>query len=1038
MQFITNVKSCYSLQKSVITIDQLIEYAKSQDIKAIVLCDNNMYATKEFYDKCNQNSIKPIIGLEVKVQINNDEFTSFNVIAKNTNGYKDLMKLSSEQEKNDHIDLNLLKNNANLKVIIPYNGIVKEKISSNKESELKSILHNINDLYLGYYDGISDQEISFAQKNGIRIIEFNPAIGIKNSDVKALNNFKQQKLNDKNSSFDTEIYNENYSIESKNETLYYQDTLGIIQECSFEINQTAHLPKYNNLSNEESKALITKLICNGLNEMNIPLENKQKYIDRIKKELSVINEMGFIDYFLIVQDYVNFAREKGILVGPGRGSAAGSLIARALKITEIDPLEYDLLFERFLNKDRISMPDIDIDFEAERAGEVEQYLVAKYGIDHVGKIITFNNYGIKLSLREYAKGLGIPAKELTNFSKIIDDYEKNNKPKKLILKEIYKNSIQMQNAINKYPKLKESIDTVDVIANTIKSTSIHPAGIVISDTNINEHVPLSYPNTSKIPVSQYSKNYIESTGLIKMDELKLRDLNLLKDVLNNIKSTNNIELQLKDIPLDDKKTYEMFKNKETTGVFQFGTPDMKKQLSVLKCNNFDDLIALVSLNRPGPKEYIPVYAKRKEGKEKIEYPVPELEPILKNTFGIFIYQEQLMKTATDIAGFTMGEADNLRAAISKKNIDKMNVLKPKFIKGCIEKSHLTEEKSNEIFDIIEKFADYGFNKSHAVAYAKLAYDIAYLKANYTIEYYAALLNQKSTLDLLGNECKRMKIGFINPSINESENKFKVKNGKILCSLSAIKKLNQPLCNEIIEERNKNGNYKSIIDFMERVHVTALEFNALNDSGCFDCFGYSRTTLHENYEQICSFINNKDLFICDENSFVLRKTPDDFYKISNNELNALGINISKDPVTFIKNQYNRNSINDISKLKDDDNNIIAQVHFVKEIVTKKDDRMCNLNVHDETGSIKITVFPSQYEQFKKDLKNNEILKINGKLKRDEKYGNQIIANTIENVTSKLNISEQKQNIIMNEIEQEKPISVNNKKTINEKEPPLINF
>ena len=298
MQFITNVKSCYSLQKSVITIDQLIEYAKSQDIKAIVLCDNNMYATKEFYDKCNQNSIKPIIGLEVKVQINNDEFTSFNVIAKNTNGYKDLMKLSSEQEKNDHIDLNLLKNNANLKVIIPYNGIVKEKISSNKESELKSILHNINDLYLGYYDGISDQEISFAQKNGIRIIEFNPAIGIKNSDVKALNNFKQQKLNDKNSSFDTEIYNENYSIESKNETLYYQDTMGIIQECSFEINQTAHLPKYNNLSNEESKALITKLICNGLNEMNIPLENKQKYIDRIKKELSVINEMGFIDYFL--------------------------------------------------------------------------------------------------------------------------------------------------------------------------------------------------------------------------------------------------------------------------------------------------------------------------------------------------------------------------------------------------------------------------------------------------------------------------------------------------------------------------------------------------------------------------------------------------------------------------------------------------------------------------------------------------------------------------------------------------------------------
>ena len=1012
MQIITNARSCYSLQQSVLTVDQLIDYSVSNDVKAIVLCDTNMYGTKEFYDKCKKNDIKPIIGLDVRTKLNEDDFTRFNVIAKNTEGYKYLMKLTSLQEKNGFIDLNLLKNNQDIKVVIPYNGILQSKLSNNA-NEIIPLLNGINELYLGNYNNISEREVSFARRNGIRIVEFNPVLGISKQDIYSFNNFKFQKRKDRNSTFNDEIYRTDFCIEGKNEDLYLQDTMSIIQECSFEINQTANLPKYNNLDQEESKKLITKLICDGLNEMNIPQENKQKYVDRIKQELTVIVDMGFLDYFLIVQDYVNYAKNNGILVGPGRGSAAGSLIARALKITDIDPLKYDLLFERFLNKDRVSMPDIDIDFENERASEVEEYLLQKYGADHVGKIITFNNYGIKTALREYGSALKIASRTLSDLTKLVDDYEKKNKPKKLTLNEVYENSTQFKNAINKYPALKDGIATIDVIANTIKSTSIHPAGMVISDTNIENHVPLSYPKTTDFAVTQYSKNYIESTGLIKMDLLKLRDLTFLRDILSNIKDTNNINLQLNEIPLDDKKTFEMFKNRETTGVPQFGTFDMKRQLSILKCNNFNDLVALSSLNRPGPKEYIQVYANRKDGKEKVEYPIPELEPILKDTYGIFIFQEQLMKTATDIAGFSMGDADNLRSAISKKNIDKMNILKPKFIKGCIEKTHLTEEKSNEIFDIIEKFADYGFNKSHAVAYTKLAYQIAYLKANYTLEYYAALLNQKSTLESLSLECKKLNIKFLNPSINESDNKFKIKEGKILCSLSSIKGIRQPLFNSIIEERNKNGNYKNIIDFLKRVHVTSLEFNALTDSGCFDSFGYNRTTLLENYEQINKFTQNQDMFICDEDNFVLREIPDDFYKVSSNERNALGINISKDPVTFVKEQFNRNSINDITKLNEKENTIIGKVHYVKEIVTKKDDRMCSLGMQDETGSIKVTVFPEQYEQFKIDLKANEILKITGNLKKDKKYGNQIIVQNIENVTSKLNEKKSVNKEIQNE-------------------------
>ncbi len=595
---------------------------------------------------------------------------------------------------------------------------------------------------------------------------------------------------------------------------------------------------------------LTKLTYEGAEKRyGDGLDDEKK--ERIDFELGVMKNMGFPGYFLIVQDFIKEARKMGVWVGPGRGSAAGSVVAYCLGITDIDPMKYDLLFERFLNPDRISMPDIDIDFDDDGRGMVLRWVTEKYGAEKVAHIITYGTMATKSSIKDVARVQRLPLQEAERLTKLIPDKfpeDKNGNAPKVNIKNCLKYVPELQMARNSTDQnLSSTLKYAEMLEGTVRQTGVHACGVIIGADELTNFVPLSTAPDKEtgtdMLVTQYEGSVIEEVGLIKMDFLGLKTLSIMKEAVENIKKSKGIDLDIDTIPIDDKKTYKLFSNGNTVGTFQFESAGMQKHLQALQPTQFEDLIAMNALYRPGPMQYIPQFVNRKHGREKIEYPFPVMEKRLKDTYGITVYQEQVMLLSRDLAGFTRGQSDELRKAMGKKLVDKMAALEQKFMDGCRKNGYGPDEKIKKIWDDWAEFAKYAFNKSHATCYSWIAYQTAYLKAHYPAEFMAANLSRnKDDISEVGkfmDECKAMGINVLEPDVNESDLTFTVnKDGNIRFGLAGVKGVGEAAVLSIIAERNQNGKFKSFFDFIERVNLTACNKRTVESlalCGAFDAF-----------------------------------------------------------------------------------------------------------------------------------------------------------------------------------------------------------
>ena len=761
----------------------------------------------------------------------------------------------------------------------------------------------------------------------------------------------------------------------------------------------------------------------------IPIRYKNESVEFIKEaherldyELSVISKMGFDAYFLIVADFINYARRVGISVGPGRGSAAGSIVAYLLNITNIDPLKYELLFERFLNPERVSMPDIDIDFSDERRDEVMNYVVERYGTEKVSKVCTFGTLAAKAALKDVGRAYGVDFAKSNAMTKLLP-----NKPGFTL--DDAKEVKEFMDLLDRDPELKKVYEIAHELEGCVRHVSVHACAVIIGGHDLTNTTPIQWaPGTEDVKISQYPYQQLENIGLLKMDFLGLKNLSILEKAVNHIKVTTGIEINLDEIPIDDKTTFQMISNGETTGVFQFESAGMRRYLKELKPSEFEDLVAMNALYRPGPMEYIPQYIKGKHDNSTVKYMHPALEPILKKTYGIAIYQEQVLRIARDLAGFTLGEADILRKAIGKKIMSILEEQRTKFIEGCV-KNKIPQKMGEKIFDeIIVPFSGYGFNRSHAVCYARIAYETAYLRANYPVEFMAAMMttdrNVTDRIILEMNECQNMGIEVLPPSISDSGSYFTVikeeatagqkiaKNSEVKSSgdkkivkklrfgLSAIKGLGEESVNIILAERDQNGKFTNIQDFAKRIPAKLMNkktLEALSFSGAFDSFGdrgaivasLDELSKYAKEEQVNSSVGQISLFgaVNDESiKFKLKNVTAGKEDILKWERDSLGLYVSDHPLRGMAD-YFQNHGQPIGLLTKNDDDKKIKIHglvcMVKKIITKQGKNMAILKIEDTTGKIECPIFPAIYNKIPQAALNEDVfIQVEGKIQHKD--------------------------------------------------------
>ncbi|TFH37904.1 MAG: DNA polymerase III subunit alpha, partial [Bacteroidia bacterium] len=732
--------------------------------------------------------------------------------------------------------------------------------------------------------------------------------------------------------------------------------------------------------------------------------------ERIDFELGTIAKMGYPGYFLIVQDFLNAARAMGVSVGPGRGSAAGSVVAYSLRITDIDPIKYNLLFERFLNPDRVSMPDIDIDFDEDGRELVLNYVVNKYGHDHVAHIITFGTMAAKMAIRDVARVQKLPLSDADRLAKMIPE-----KPGTTFARAFEDVPELARERNSGDPLIAQTLQYAEALEGSVRQTGVHACGIIISRDPLDQHIPISTAKDTNLYVTQFDGNHVESVGLLKMDFLGLKTLSIIKDAVENIRLSKNVEIDIASIPLDDETTFQLYSRGETTALFQFESDGMKKHLRDLKPNRFEDLIAMNALYRPGPMEYIPKFIRRKHGLEEIDYPLPEMEKNLKDTYGITVYQEQVMLLSQELAGFTKGEADSLRKAMGKKKRDIMDKMKLKFVEGCASREH-DPEIVEKIWTDWEAFAEYAFNKSHSTCYALVSYQTAYLKAHYPADFMAAVLSRNISdikkVTTLMDETRRMGMDVLGPDINESGVKFLVnRDGNIRFGLGAIKGVGEAAVVGLIEERNANGPFTSIYDFVERVNLNALNkknMEAMAVAGAFDCFeGLSRSRFFTENAKGESFIENlirygnrvkseqettqQSLFGDDSGFEVVRPVPPEspeWPKLEklNREKDVIGIFLSAHPLDDYKleiNTFCNISMSDLADLEPLLNKEVVMAGMVTEArsgTSKNGKPFGSLTVQDYTDSYRFMMFDRDYVENSKYFAPGYFLLLKGKVQK----------------------------------------------------------
>lgn len=895
-----HLHSQYSLLDGAIKFDELFSQAKEYGMTAVALTDHgNLFGAAEFYKEAKKAGIKPIIGCEVYIAptSRNDKSPEeknhhLTVLSMNEGGYRNLSKLLTRAYfegfyKKPRVDHELLETHRDGLVVLSgcLNGELAKCVLADNLQGALSVAAKYKEMFGDRYyleiqaNRLPEQEIvnhkikEIGQSLRIGVVATNDCHYLRRRDSRphevllcvqtgtTVNDEKRFKFK-----------GDEYFLKSGMEMFEclkdFPDaidrTLEIAERCSFELKTNGYkLPVFelqDGKSLDDHMAILSREgLEERLKENCLSGEEARHYKQRLEIEIETIKKMGFSGYFLVVSDFIKFAKSRGIPVGPGRGSAAGSLVAYALRITEIDPIPYNLIFERFLNPERVSMPDIDVDFCAERRDEIIKYVTERYGADKVAQIGTFGTMSAKAVVKDVGRALGIPYADVDRVTKLIPTF----RGKVFSIDESISHIPQMKELIQKSPSLQELIEIARPLENMVRHSSTHAAGVVISNEPLSDYIPL-YKGPNDEIVTQFDMKSVEDLGFVKFDFLGLKTLTVIDKTIRFIhEHCEGSEFDIKKIPLDDPKAYELLSGTETRGVFQIESSGMKEVLMKLQPSSFEDIIAVLALYRPGPLDsgMVDEFIKRKHGK-KVDYPLPELKEILKDTYGLFVYQEQIMQTASVLADYSLGEADLLRRAMGKKDPEAMKAQRQRFLEGA-KKKGIRIKKAEDIFYAMEKFAEYSFNKSHSAAYALITYQTAYLKAHYSAEFMAALLsieadNTDKVISSI-DECKKMGIEVLPPDVNESMAGFNVVGGKIRFGLSAIKNVGEGTVEAIIEAREEGGKFKTIFDLCERVDAKKINrrtFESLIKSGAFDSLEVCRARLIEGLECLLTYSSMK--------------------------------------------------------------------------------------------------------------------------------------------------------------------------------------
>jgi len=1061
-----HVHSHYSLLDGLARIDELIKAVKRHKMKALALTDHGvMYGVIEFYSKAKAAGIKPIIGIEAylaryghlnkRPKIDEKPYHLI-LLAKNDQGYKNLIKLTTIA----HLEGFYYKPRVDDEILQKYcsglialtaccQGEIPQLIIENQLEKAEKAILKYNELfgqgnfYLEVQDhpGIKEQILvnkalfKLSKKYNIPLVATNDVHYIEPEDAEiqdillCLQTKKKKKDKDR-----LYMLSDDFSLRSpkkmvdsfKNYPEAISNTEKIAQECNLEIELgKTKLPYFPLPENKTADQYLKEL-----SEKNISARYSKKtkeISDRLEYELSVIKETGFASYFLIVQDFVNWAKENGVVTGPGRGSAAGSIVSYILNITNIDPLKYNLLFERFLTDSRIAPPDIDLDFADTRRDEVIRYVEDKYGRDHVAQIITFGTMAARAAIRDVGRALDYPYTFCDKLAKMV--------PFNKSLKQALSMAADLKTTYETNADARKIIDTAKKLEGVARHASRHACGVVITPEPLAQYAPTQYDvsGQEKTIITQYEMNAIESLGLLKMDFLGLKNLTVIETSLKLVKYNHQKDIDIDQIPLDDKKTFNLFKKAETTGVFQLEGDMMRHYLKQLKPTELEDIIIMVALYRPGPMELIPEYIAGKHGRKKPYYLHPKLKPILEKTYGVAVFQEQLLQIVRDLAGFSLSEADVLRKAVGKKIPKLLQEQKAKFISGCL-KNKIPRQIAEQTFAFIEPFAGYGFNRSHAACYATIAYQTAYLKANYPIEFMAALLtSDQNAIDRIAieiEEARKMNIEVLPPDVNESYKNFTVVRDKIRFGLLAIKNVGGGIVKSIIDEREENGKYQDLEDFLSRVHSKDLNKKSLESlikGGATDQFG-ERNQLLQNVETLLEFSRKKQkdkengqttlfglfslggrlslklkkyppaehqqkllwekellgLFISDhplrQYEATLKKyaQPIGQFKISANEENPEAEINSQNKIFPPRPENRINGQNGSQSVVSSPVKIVGLITKIKKIITSDKQTMLFVKIEDSTGEIEVIVFPKIFKLTPGLWQENKIIRVSGRL------------------------------------------------------------
>lgn len=1047
--------SHYSLLDGLPKIGQLIKRAKELKMKALALTDHGvLYGAIEFYQKAQAAGIKPIIGVEAYLAPNGylnkrprlDERPHHLVLlAKNRTGYQNLIYLTTKAHLEGfyykpRIDLDLLKDHHEGLIALTacLQGEIPQAIKNNQLPKAEDLITKYQDLFgkenfylelqhhpnLEHQDRVNKKLIEFSKKLNVPLVATNDVHYLNPEDADPQDVLLCIQTKKKQSDPDRISYlGENYALRSSKEMIkFFQDvpeavknTEKIALECELEIEfGKILLPHFKTPAKKSADEYLKKLCFAGLKKrfgIEVSSDNPSKkfsnkereIVERLEYEISVIEKTGFASYFLIVQDFVNWAKDHKIVVGPGRGSAAGSLVSYVLNITNIDPLKYDLMFERFLNPERITMPDIDMDFADSRRDEVIHYVEERYGKDQVAQIITFGTMAARAAVRDVGRVLGLPYNYCDRVAKLI--------PMFISLDDAMETVPELQEIYHSDPEGKKLIDTAKKLEGVARHSSTHACGVVITPEPLEKYVPIQFASQDdKTIITQYSLHPIEDLGLLKMDFLGLKNLTILENTIAIIQKTTGQEIQIDHIPLDDKKTFQLLQQGETTGVFQLESSGMTRYLKELRPTDLEDIIAIVSLYRPGPMELIPDYIAGKHGQKKITYLHPKLEPILKKTYGIAVYQEQILQIARDLCGFTLGEADVLRKAIGKKIKKLLLEQREKFVQGAINNG-IEKNIAEKLFNFIEPFARYGFNRSHAACYALIAYQTAYLKAHWPAQFLAALMTadygHTDRIAIEVAEVEQHGIEVLPPDVNESYSTFTVvreslkKNEPIIrFGLMAVKNIGTNIVRTIIEGREKDGPYQNLDDFLRRVQTKDLNKKSLESlikCGAMDLFG-ERQTLLNNLDAILIYAKNSQRETINGQTNLFGMLPvanSPRLKLKESEpvpkkqkliweKQLLGMYVSEHPLEEYRSYLDQVAI-PIRKLAEKPNKgvmIGGVVNQIQKILTKTQKPMLFVKMEDLSGGIEVLVFPSTLKAKPEIWQEDKILLVSGRLSSKE--------------------------------------------------------